>query len=87
MTGIVFFIVLLAVLVGSYFVVHKFYPNLGTVAMNLVAIIIPAFQQLPDALSALPWSSVLSEARTASVMFAIAAANLIVRVYKLTQGT
>ena len=81
-SALLFVIVAIVMISALYIVVHKFYPTFGTVATNAIAGIAVAFQALMSFLGVadqLPWNSVLSAENSAKVLFALAMANILMR--------
>jgi hypothetical protein len=80
--AVVFVIVAIVMFVALYLVIHKYFPTWGTVISNAITGLAVAFQGLMGFLGMadqLPWNTVLSAENSAKILFALAMANILMR--------
>ena len=80
MTFILTALIVAAIMVGAYYLIHKLAPSWGTVGTNAVGGALVLAQQGLDVAQSLPWGSVLEQAQAAAIAFGILAANGIMRI-------
>jgi hypothetical protein len=69
------FLASLFVIVGLYFIIHRFFPSFGTLAANAIV----GLAALLDLAGGLPWDTVLEPKQSAMVLFAITVGNMLMR--------
>lgn len=90
--ALVFSAVAIVMIVALYIFIHHYFPTWGTVVSNAIAGVAVAFQGLMSFIGvadSLPWGTVLSAENSAKVLFALAMANILMRLNgpKLPVGT
>jgi hypothetical protein len=73
-------LIVAALMVGAYYLIHKLAPSWGTVGTNALGGVLVLAQQGLDVASSLPWGTVLEQAQAAAIAFGIMAANGIMRI-------
>jgi hypothetical protein len=80
MTFILTALVVAAVMVGVYYLIHWLAPSWGTVGTNAIGGALVLAQQGLDLAQTLPWASVFEHAQAAAIAFGIMAANGVMRI-------
>ncbi len=82
LSTLMFVIAAIVMIVALYIVIHYYFPTWGTVVSNMVAAVAVGLQGLMGFLGVadqLPWNTVLSADNSAKVLFALAMANVLMR--------